>query len=118
MSLILIIAMSLIGWVSIIILHAKCNDEFAKAEMVKDGNNLFMTAVLYIGCTLVCMFISISWIRWVAFAFTAIFAIPPLISCFILMFGGVPISQKISALLNTVIPAILSVNILITYCLK
>ena len=109
-----------IAWITIVIIHAlyKGNDETVKSEMVKNGNNLFSTSFSYLVCYEIIHFVNIYWIKIVICVLMYLFGILPLLSAFLLLISRVvPIHQKATGLLNTVIPMIVTTNCLIAFIL-
>ncbi len=118
MTIIQQILLCLSGWISIIILAAisqKKIDAFSHGEMVKDGNNLFSTAVTYILANALCMYLDIVWLEWIIFIGLLLFAIIPFLSSVLLMFSRItPFAQKLSAIISQAIPVVIAANIYFT----
>ena len=108
-------------WILIIALYTFTHrklDGFVNAEIIEDGNNLFKTGLAYFIGDVICYYVHLSLIQWGIFIITVIPAIICLFSSLILLFqNGVHFIQKVSALINTICPLLLSFNILFSYLL-
>lgn len=119
MNLLVLLGVMLAGWVIIIIIHAiythrneGVDAEFTSQEMVKDGNNLFSTGVTYLIGNVICAYVPFTILRWVLFVALAIMALVPCISTLsLVVFGRVPFSQKLTAIINSFIPLYMAANI-------
>ncbi len=111
------------GWILIIIIHGAYsqkskseNKEFVKKEMVKDGNNLFATGLLYFLITVACHFIRYKVFWWIGFIFCSVFVVISIVGTIRLVAAKrEPISQKITAIINVAVPAIMAINLYYTY---
>lgn len=119
MSLLWLGVFFIVGWVLIIIIHAVSKaDAEGKAEMVKDGNNLFLTGVIYFVLNVICYFAPYTVLYWVLFLLAVGFAFLPFFSAFLLLLSMVVYpSQKITGLICSVWPMVMACNILVVYIL-
>lgn len=104
MSILLAIIVSFLAWVSIIVVSAistKCyNKDLVKygegsfevwhyktsqKEMLKDGNNLFSTALIYIVALVTCYFVKIKLVSYIIMAGMFLFALPSLFQMIVTM---------------------------------
>ena len=111
------IFLSIIGWVTIMVLyHLDTPDGMSRYEILKDGNNLFKTCFFYIIGDAICRNTSISTYALGISAIMIILAVPPTFSSLNLLFNNfATIEQKLSALLNSIIPLVIGINCLILY---
>lgn len=111
------IILFLVGWIAIVLLFTLSNQylsQFAKSELIADGNNLFKTGVFYTFLTAIAYFFDYSVVKWIVFVILVGLTIFPIISV-IKMYGMTDVSreQKVSATVSQVIPLIMAINLLL-----
>ena len=124
------------AWILIIIIHAigekLCNSDLklygdnyvelvgyekCEKEMVKDGNNLFATGLLYIIGNVVSYYVNNDVLSWVILIITFAFVIPMIFSSVIMIKQMIYIKNKyvslmtITGIINTIVQLIISINI-------
>ncbi len=125
MELAIAAALWLGGWFVIIICNVMCvyinrvrvfQDNFASDEIVKDGNNLFTTGLVYFIFTLACYFFSFTIFHWIFFIVFSLVALFCTLSCFPRFFTfGISVQKNlsiISAFISQCIPLAMMINIL------
>lgn len=127
MSILQLILLSVASWVAIIAIYnialrvsnqpVNAYDTMSLKEMIDDGNNLFSTALVYILAHLLCNYLSVIWLKWIIFVLLAVFAIIPTISTVALIIQPNRTRstyfkfQKLTAVLNCIVPLIITFNI-------
>ena len=125
MELIIALALWIGGWIAIILCNIICvfvnhssafPDAFASSEIVKDGNNLFVTGLIYFIFTLSCYYFSFTIVHWIFFIILSLSALLSTLSCLpALPAIGISLQRTlaiVSALISQAIPLAMMINIL------
>lgn len=94
MNLLILTAVWLLSWISIIVIYSIANviskDDnnnyffsFAQNEMIADGNNLFSTGFFYLIGNIICKFINVPLIRWGLLIVGIVLCMPSIFSWFV-----------------------------------